>query len=134
MLANLISLVIYLFEKPNDSAPTYQKSSYYCIVHAFPTRQREQPLSKISVTDSQFRFSHMPSHMHQKKSKLSIIQHNYHFFLKHYLILVFHNWYKFYPLPSSRGIINCSLDSALSHPQCLGCPSHGAKFKKGLSE
>ncbi len=29
--------------------------------------KKSTSLSKISVTDSQFPFSHMPSHMHQKK-------------------------------------------------------------------
>ncbi len=32
-----------------------------------------------------------------------------------------------------QGIINRPLHGALIHPWCLGCPSHGANFKKRLN-
>ncbi len=71
-------------------------------MHFFATRQKEQPPSQISVIDSHFRFSNLAYIMHPKEEKKSINKHNYHSFLKHYPILVCHNYYKFYPQPENN--------------------------------
>ncbi len=91
--------MIYLFGKLNHTATTYQKSSYYCTVHFFATRQKEQLPSQISVIDIHFRFSNLAYNMHPEEEHKSINEHYYHSFLKHYHILVCHNYYKFYPHP-----------------------------------
>ncbi len=85
---NLISFRT-LFEKPNDRAQTYQKA--HIIVQCTFSLQdkRAAPLKNVSDWQSLSIFTH--AFPYAPNSKLSINQHNYHFFLKYYPILVFHN-------------------------------------------